>query len=559
MILLLAIALQATISLAADVPPSPYYLSPANQADQRNQSQDQTNPNDNNTTQDSVPPRPSQSPNQGQSQQRTFPPPNPGAIASMTVAKAHLHPQLQRCLELGNIVSFTGNNLQALSAYQFKLHTDKMPTTITPINLSPNQIAFKIAESLSLSPSRTYDLHLIHTRSQRRHEQSPLKITLCSTDKNKQSGFTIQRERNQILAFSPIEQTELIIKKADQLGLKLSENKHLKNLEHDLLLFHGDEKALPSLIKQLQNHFQTVSFDFNHHYTSAATPRHYAAKMINWPETKSCKAGLSQQPFSIGLIDGLPDVTHPVLKDQTITIQSFINPRSTPDKQHGTAIAGILAGQQSHQNHQGLLTGVHIMSAVALRHENQKSLATTDSIVRAINWLLSHHVRLVNISLAGKKNNIILEKTIAHANKNNMIIFAAAGNEGSMTEQPSYPAALPDVFAITAIDAAHRLYQHANQGSYIDFAAPGVDIWTISQTGQGKYRSGTSYAAPYAIAIAALYLMKNETMSRDEIHAALKKNAHSLIKDERNNRFGWGIIRASKELCLDKKQITDID
>jgi subtilisin family serine protease len=134
------------------------------------------------------------------------------------------------------------------------------------------------------------------------------------------------------------------------------------------------------------------------------------------------------------------------------------------------------------------------------------------------------------------------------ANKNNLLIFAAVGNAG-LTDQPSYPAAEPNVFAITAIDAAQRPYQHANQGDYVDFAAPGVDIWTISPTGQAKYRSGTSYASPYAMALATVFLMQNKTFSRDEIYNAIKASTYDLGDAGHDKQFGWGLVQLTKHDC----------
>jgi subtilisin family serine protease len=68
------------------------------------------------------------------------------------------------------------------------------------------------------------------------------------------------------------------------------------------------------------------------------------------------------------------------------------------------------------------------------------------------------------------------------------------GNGGK--EAPAYPAAHPDVIAVTAIDADARIYKKANRGEYIDLAAPGVDVWAAKAGGGGSYRSGTSFAVP---------------------------------------------------------------
>jgi subtilisin family serine protease len=67
----------------------------------------------------------------------------------------------------------------------------------------------------------------------------------------------------------------------------------------------------------------------------------------------------------------------------------------------------------------------------------------------------------------------------------------------------AYPAAYPEVIAVTAVDRNKRSYAEANHGTYIDMAAPGVRIWTALPNNQQGMLSGTSFAAPFVTAIAA--------------------------------------------------------
>lgn len=544
LIALLCLSLHTAIGCAADVaPPRLHYLyPPASQPSQPSpaQGQDQTNSN---ATHGRLPTKPPSA----QSQQRSLPTRIPGIVAPTAAVKAHFSPRLQRCTQFGNIVSFTGNNLQSLSDYQFKLHTDKIPSAVIPINLSASQIAFKITDPLAMSPGRTYDLHLIHRRSQQRHGQSPLKITICADTRLQQSGFTQQREPNQILVFSPMMQTEAIIDYAVQIGLQVIESHALASLDHHLVLLQGEEKQLNDQLTQLRQRFTAITFDYNHHYLPAAKPRLYATDLIRWSAATPCK-NIGKAALRIGLIDGLPDVGHPALNGKMITTQSFLRHRDQADDQHATEIAGMLIGDETST----LLNPLHLISAVALRQQHDTALATAASIVQSINWLLEQQVRLVNISLTSEKSNLIVATAMAKAVDNKMLIFAAAGNDASL-EQAAYPAALPGVFAITAIDAARRLYRQANQGPYIDFAAPGVDIWTISAIGHGQYRSGTSYASPYALSIAARYLQTEPDISRQQLYQHLQSHAIDLGSIGQDPLFGWGLVQ-TEPLCHQQQE-----
>ena len=79
-----------------------------------------------------------------------------------------------------------------------------------------------------------------------------------------------------------------------------------------------------------------------------------------------------------------------------------------------------------------------------------------------------------------------------------MIIVAAVGNDGAGAA-PRYPAALPNVVAVTAVDARGRIYDKAVRGAHVDAAAPGVDIY-VDTGGAGHFVSGTSMAVPFVTA-----------------------------------------------------------
>jgi len=120
---------------------------------------------------------------------------------------------------------------------------------------------------------------------------------------------------------------------------------------------------------------------------------------------------------------------------------------------------------------------------------------------------------------------------------------AAAGN-GGPNAKPGFPAALPGVLAVTAVDAEDGLYAMANIGDYIDLAAPGVDIVTPAPDGGYPPLSGTSMAAAHVSGIAALMRELMPMMSGVEIVALLKTNVTDLGDAGRDKYFGAGLIDA---------------
>ncbi len=86
--------------------------------------------------------------------------------------------------------------------------------------------------------------------------------------------------------------------------------------------------------------------------------------------------------------------------------------------------------------------------------------------------------------------------------------FVAAAGNGGPKEKSPYPAAYPGVIAVAAVDAEARPWAGGTRGEYILFAAPGVDVWL--PVGQGRYFTGTSYAAAFVTAWVAQRLARGQ-------------------------------------------------
>lgn len=119
---------------------------------------------------------------------------------------------------------------------------------------------------------------------------------------------------------------------------------------------------------------------------------------------------------------------------------------------------------------------------------------------------------IVNLSLGGDGQSPYLEDLIMQARRRGVLFFAAAGN--TPTTAPTYPAASPLVFAVTASDATGGIAPYANRGSFIDLIAPGTSYLEYGGT---RFRvSGTSPATAYASAVAAASRSNGQTVQQTE-------------------------------------------
>lgn len=303
-----------------------------------------------------------------------------------------------------------------------------------------------------------------------------------------------------------------------------------------------DVSVLEALDK-LQREFPKSHIDTNDILDPTAGPRtqlaqneNYARTVVGWGEVpRSCGRGMV-----LGMIDGAVDRRHPLLVGQDLEYRSFIKEGRRAAKQdHGTAIAAMLIGNPE-AGEGGLLPGAKLYAANIFEKRGRGPTGNLAAMIRAVDWLGQSGVKVVNLSIAGGENNL-MRLVVNRAVKAGLMMVAAAGNKGPGAP-PVWPAAHRESLAVTAIDQKLRPYQYANVGSYIDFAAPGVNIRVHTPHGD-KVESGTSMATPFITAVVALHIHLGYNASPDSLRANLQRLSRDLGQKGRDQQFGWGLVR----------------
>ena len=142
-------------------------------------------------------------------------------------------------------------------------------------------------------------------------------------------------------------------------------------------------------------------------------------------------------------------------------------------------------------------------------------------------------------------------RSLAAAHKKGIVLVAAAGNAGPKSP-PLYPAADPDVIAVTATDAGDKLLAQSNRGPHIALAAPGDQILVALPDGDYEMSSGTSYAAAEVSGIVALMLQREPTLTPDKARAILMATAKDLGAKGRDPEFGAGLADAYGAVMAEK-------
>jgi len=125
--------------------------------------------------------------------------------------------------------------------------------------------------------------------------------------------------------------------------------------------------------------------------------------------------------------------------------------------------------------------------------------------------------RIVNLSLGGEGDSPLLHELIRQVSEGGVLVVAAAGNQP--TTAPVYPAAYPEVVAVTAGDRSGEVAPYANRGEFVDVVAPGASV--IFHQGKPFLVAGTSAAAAFTSGVAA-GLEESRPARPDEIVNALK-------------------------------------
>jgi hypothetical protein len=235
--------------------------------------------------------------------------------------------------------------------------------------------------------------------------------------------------------------------------------------------------------------------------------------------------------------------------------------RIQDDNNHGTAVSGIIAADAKNgKGSRGLLAEASLM-VVKILDEN--GMGTTERAVRGIEYAVTSGASVINASWGGSVFDQVLFDTIQWANAQGVLVICAAGNEAKdndTDDKPSYPASfnLPNVISVAAIDNKGQLASFSSYGKEtVHLAAPGVGIYTAVRGGY-QYLDGTSFAAPFVSAAAALLKGQELSLSPQEVKSRLIKTVAPMdyyMKEKIASGGRVQIYHALKNIVSPKPQV----
>lgn len=272
-----------------------------------------------------------------------------------------------------------------------------------------------------------------------------------------------------------------------------------------------------------------------------------AFDQIAWPVEPSRDLVCGTAPVAIGMIDTGLNADHTTFAGATLELTRLSDATLDPSRAvHGTAVAAILVGSPESRS-PGLVPWARLVAVDAFHRAGQDERADVVALIEGLGFLADQGVQVVNLSLTGPPNTVLEEAIARLVNEEGIVIVAAAGNGGPRAE-PAYPAAYDGVIAVTAMDGRDGVYRRAQQGDYVDLAAPGVEVWTAASVSGARSKTGTSFAVPFVTAAAALVMQGNPALTPAEVEAVLAAGARDLGDPGRDPVYGHGAVMAA-ELC----------
>ncbi|NJN29000.1 MAG: S8 family serine peptidase [Cyclobacteriaceae bacterium] len=140
------------------------------------------------------------------------------------------------------------------------------------------------------------------------------------------------------------------------------------------------------------------------------------------------------------------------------------------------------------------------------------------------------------------------------------VVVFGSGNFNQSFNGVAFPARLPGVITVGAINKNGAILDYSSRGAEMDLVAPSGniqgDVNTTDRMGTNGYNSGnymnnfggTSAACPQVSGVAALILSANPTLTQAQVRTILQNTATDMGTTGFDNTFGFGRLNAQAAL-----------
>jgi subtilisin family serine protease len=242
------------------------------------------------------------------------------------------------------------------------------------------------------------------------------------------------------------------------------------------------------------------------------------------------------------IIDTGVDLTHEEFAGRPFT--TALNPQSTwaRSDEHGTAVASVAAAPLNGLGIAGVYPQANLYTWDASPSGNG---ITVGDVVRGLDAAIRRGQGVVNLSLGSQLRNPFIDRMIAVAQGAGTLVVAAAGNSRQNGSPLEYPASLPHVLTIGALDSTGQPTFFTSGSSHVDLAAPGEGIWvavpgTLHPPTNYDVFDGTSFASPMVAAAADWVWTVRPTLDAAQLFGVMRASAQDVSTPGFDSLTGFG-------------------
>ena len=268
-----------------------------------------------------------------------------------------------------------------------------------------------------------------------------------------------------------------------------------------------------------------------------------APRLWHWTPELAEKVGSIATGRGVRVAIGDTGYTKHVDGPEPVASKSFVRGQSIVDGNgHGTHCAGTALGR----NGIGVAPGADLMVFKCLSNEGSGG---SDGIAAGIRWAVDEGADVISLSLGGGSSDSGTNQAIDYAFSKGCFVNVAAGNSGyNGANSIGWPGRYEGCLCCAAYRADGQIANFSSGGREVDWACPGQDIISFTNTGSGyRSMSGTSMATPFGSGMLALIV---EVMRRSgKPHWTAAKSVNEFFKANLKDagapgfdpRFGNGI------------------